>query len=117
MPDLGDKTAPSKIPSCESQTAASQDGPARVTGLSRRRVFQTLIGSAAGLGAGLVLIGNQSAEAQSKTPKKVAKYQDHPNKGQQCSTCNFFRPPHSCQLVAGNIEPNGWCSFYAKKPA
>jgi hypothetical protein len=115
MTDLGDRIPPRKISTNDSQTAADM-APARHEGLSRRRVFQTLIGSAAGLSAGLALLGNQSADAQSKTPKKVAKYQDHPNKGQQCSTCNFFRPPHSCQLVAGNISPKGWCSFYAKKP-
>lgn len=77
--------------------------------------MQTLIGSAAALGAAMTLIRSESAEAQTKTPKSVAKYQDHPNKGQQCSTCNFFLPPKSCQLVAGDISPNGWCSFYAKK--
>jgi hypothetical protein len=84
------------------------------SGFSRRRAMQTLIGSAAALGA-LAVVQSESANAQTKTPKSVAKYQDHPNKGQQCSTCNFFLPPKSCQLVAGDISPNGWCSFYAKK--
>jgi hypothetical protein len=62
------------------------------------------------LGAG------QAADAQSKTDKKTAKYQDHPNKDQRCALCNYFRPPKSCQLVDGDISPNGWCSFFAKKP-
>lgn len=91
--------------------------PANEDGLSRRRLFLTLIGSAALIGASLPLTGAGPAEAQSKTPKKVAKYQDHPNKGQQCSKCRFFQPPKSCQLVAGDISPNGWCSFFAAKPA
>ncbi len=25
-------------------------------------------------------------------------------------------PPKACQLVDGDISPNGWCSFWAKKP-
>jgi hypothetical protein len=57
----------------------------------------------------------QRARAQSKVDKKTAKYQDHPNNGQSCSQCRFFLPPKSCQLVDGDIIPNGWCSFFAKK--
>jgi High potential iron-sulfur protein len=94
----------------------TNDPPPR-DGLSRRRVFQTLVGSAAMVGAVIALAGSQPADAQSKTPKNVAKYQDNPNKGAKCSDCRFFQPPKSCQLVAGDISPNGWCSFFAKKPA
>lgn len=85
--------------------------------LSRRHVFRALVGSAAVMSAGWALIHAERAAAQSKTPKKVAKYQDHPKNGQQCSKCRFFRPPKSCQLVAGDISPDGWCSYYAPKPA
>jgi hypothetical protein len=81
--------------------------------LSRRQLFPTVLGAGAALAVSLGTA--RMADAQSKTSKKVAKYQDHPNKGQKCSDCNFFRPPHSCQLVAGDISPNGWCSFFAKK--
>jgi len=85
--------------------------------LSRRQLFPSVIGAAAIIAAAISLGKSQLAEAQSKVSKKTAKYQDHPKNGQQCSTCNFFRPPKSCQLVAGDISPNGWCSFYAKKAA
>ena len=111
MPDRSDKIPPERFSSYDAVATPAPNG------LSRRRVFQTLIGSAAVIGAALSLVSAEQADAQSKTPKKVAKYQDHPNKGQQCSTCRFFRPPKSCQLVAGDISPNGWCSFYAKKTA
>ena len=86
----------------------------RATAISRRTLFPALAGSAAivtVLSLGLA----DFAQAQSKTDKKTAKYQDHPNKGQQCSLCRFFEPPKSCQLVQGDISPNGWCSFFAKK--
>jgi High potential iron-sulfur protein len=93
------------------KTVPDQASPLRP--LSRRAVLPVMIGSLAG--AGLLLGGGQAARAQPKTSKKVAKYQDHPNKGQHCKLCRYFQPPHSCQLVAGTINPNGWCSFFAKK--
>jgi hypothetical protein len=55
-----------------------------------------------------------AGHSPSKTDKKTAKYQDHPNKDQRCALCNYFRPPKSRQLVDGDISPNGWCSFFAK---
>jgi len=106
-----------KIPPDRTDEPSGREAIPAQAGLSRRRVFRTLIGSAAAVGAGLALVGTQSADAQSKTPKKVAKYQDHPNKGQECSKCRFFVAPNSCQLVSGKISPHGWCSFYAAKSA
>lgn len=58
---------------------------------------------------------SEIAAAQTKLTHEVAKYQDKPNNGQQCSTCLQFEPPASCKLVASPISPNGWCQFYAKK--
>jgi len=81
---------------------------------SRREVFRLLTAAAIG---GSAISFASIAEAQSKTDKKTAKYQDHPNKGQSCSQCNFYRPPKSCQLVDGDISPGGWCSFCAKNGA
>ena len=81
---------------------------------SRRDVFRLL--TAIAVGGGTTSFASIAA-AQSKTDKTTAKYQDHPNKGQSCSQCNFFRPPKSCQLVEGDISPTGWCSFFAKKGA
>ena len=83
--------------------------------LSRRELFPRVLGAGAALAAALSLGESRMAQAQTKTSKKVAKYQDKPNKGQKCSDCRFFLAPHSCQLVEGNISPNGWCSFFAKK--
>lgn len=79
---------------------------------TRRNLF-ALIGGSAALAFGL--LGADSALAQKKTSKKVAKYQDHPNNGKDCDDCRYFRKPHSCQLVAGKISPHGWCSFFAQK--
>lgn len=83
--------------------------------ISRRALFPSAIGAVAVLGLGVTLGGSEIAKAQSKVDKKTAKYQDHPNKDQHCAICSFFRAPKSCQLVEGDISPNGWCSFFAKK--
>ena len=88
---------------------------ARLRSLSRRDLFPMLAAGAA-IGATLSFGLSRTAEAQTKVKQAVAKYQDHPNNGQSCTQCNFFRPPKSCQLVEGDISPNGWCSFWAKKP-
>jgi hypothetical protein len=53
-----------------------------------------------------------------KIAKNAAHYQNHPKGNQDCRDCDFFvKPPSdskigSCQLVQGNIAPNGWCEFY-----
>ena len=83
--------------------------------ISRREIFP-MLAAGAGMGAALSIGLGRPAEAQGKTDKKTAKYQDHPNNGKSCAQCNFFRPPKSCQLVEGDISPTGWCSFWAKKP-
>ena len=86
-------------------------------GPSRRELFPSVIGGAALVAAALSLGKTQMAEAQTKSSQKAANYQDHPKGSQHCAVCRYFRPPHSCQLVAGNISPNGWCSFFLKKSA
>ena len=91
--------------------------PEAPEGPSRRELFPSVIGGAAILAAAISLGKTQMAEAQTKASQKSAKYQDQPNGGNSCAVCNYFRPPHSCQLVAGNISPNGWCSFFLKKKA
>jgi hypothetical protein len=101
---------------CDKRISPSQKTRPAAAPLSRRALFPTIFLSAAAVGAALSL-GSDMAEAQSKTSKKVAKYQDHPNSGAHCSECRYFLPPHSCVLVEGDISPNGWCSFFAKKSA
>jgi len=83
--------------------------------LSRRAFFPNLLGAGALFAAALTIAKSQIAEAQSKVKKEVAKYQDTPKNGQKCADCRFFRPPKECQLVEGDIKPEGWCQFFAKK--
>jgi hypothetical protein len=50
--------------------------------------------------------------AQQKISQAEAEYQDRPKSGLACAACTLFRPPRSCQVVAGDISPTGWCKFF-----
>lgn len=52
-------------------------------------------------------------EAAAKGTKAGAGYQPNPKNGQKCINCTMWRDPNKCSAVAGNIDPNGWCDWYA----
>lgn len=52
------------------------------------------------------------ASAEQKMSRSEAEYQDAPKNGLTCAACTLFRPPRSCEVVAGDISPNGWCKFF-----
>jgi hypothetical protein len=54
--------------------------------------------------------------AQAKLTHEIAKYQDQPKDGQQCSGCVQFVEPSSCKVVEDPISPKGWCQLYMAKP-
>ena len=78
-------------------------------GPSRRRFLKTTL-------AGALLAGTLPlSEAQAaKASKSAANYQNSPRNNKRCSGCRFFIRPGSCQLVAGQISPNGWCKFFRR---
>jgi hypothetical protein len=49
-------------------------------------------------------------------PRKIsqaqAAYQDKPQGGLTCEACTFFRKPHACQVVEGQVSPDGWCRLF-----
>lgn len=69
----------------------------------------------AGLAAGVAGVSQRVSAQTAKLPKTAVMYQDHPNGGHQCSQCVHFQPPSSCQIVQGDIAPNGWCGAWAPK--
>ena len=77
--------------------------------MSRRTLLTTA------MAAVTVLAGARTGRAQAKMPKQTAQYQDSPNGDQQCEGCRFFIDAGSCQLVEGEISPNGWCRLYQPK--
>ncbi|WP_085026547.1 twin-arginine translocation signal domain-containing protein [Ensifer aridi] len=52
------------------------------------------------------------ARGAGTTPKREAAYQNSPNRGRRCAGCTHFLEPNACEIVAGEISPNGWCRFH-----
>jgi hypothetical protein len=72
------------------------------------------------LRAGLAAVGgvvavSAGARAQEKISQAQVQYQQSPNNGQHCSICVNFQAPASCAIVAGKINPDGWCIAFAPK--
>jgi hypothetical protein len=70
------------------------------------------------LGSALVVAGAVAARADaSQLQKQDVRYQDQPKGAQRCSGCANFTAPAACKVVAGNVNPNGWCLLYTTKKA
>jgi hypothetical protein len=59
-----------------------------------------------------VTTGAWAETAPVQMSRADAKYQDTPRGGLSCAGCTFFRRPRSCQVVAGDISPTGWCRLF-----
>lgn len=60
--------------------------------------------------------GAVAPSAAKKQAKESVKYQMQPKGDQKCSLCQFFiAESKTCQLVEGEISPDGWCVQWAKK--
>lgn len=57
------------------------------------------------------------ALAQQKMAQKAVNYRDKPLGNKKCSTCLHFEAPNVCKVVAGEVNPEGWCTLFAPKPA
>lgn len=81
------------------------------------QITRRLLLKSAPIVAGAVAsLGVRGADAQTtKLTHEVAKYQDSPHGGQQCSTCVNFEAPNACKIVQSPISPTGWCQFYGPK--
>ena len=57
------------------------------------------------------------AAADDKIEKSLVGYVDKSTDpaGNHCSICANFQAPASCAIVAGVINPNGWCGAFAPK--
>ncbi len=76
------------------------------------------------LSTGSLLLGLKTANAAASPVSKAAVgYQDVPYKGQVCAECVYFIfmpsengvPQSRCKMVAGLINPAGWCEIFAPK--
>ena len=64
--------------------------------------------------AGLVAAGSARAQDQ-KIDQKLVQYQEMPKDGAECDKCVNWMPPNACKIVAGDINPKGWCVAFAPK--
>lgn len=78
--------------------------------LSRRdwlRNATAAIGGTLALGA-----TGKRADAVVKLSQKVVAYQDHPDGEKRCDRCIHFQPPNACNIVDGDVKPDGYCRFF-----
>ena len=83
--------------------------------ITRRDALKNIAVVAGGIAVTtIVAAGTANAGTVSKAS---VQYQDHPHGNQHCSVCANFVAPNSCKVVAGKIDPNGWCVAFAPKSA
>ncbi len=83
---------------------------------SRREILKL---GAFGLGAigAMSVAGSANAQVAQKAKQKAVMYQATPKDGKQCSGCQHFQAPNACRIVEGEVNANGYCILFAKKPA
>ena len=82
--------------------------------LSRRSLLRN-IGIGVPTVAALTLASVESSLADGKIPKSQARYQTSPNGDRRCANCTHFTSPSSCDIVDGDVSPQGWCQFFGQK--
>jgi hypothetical protein len=81
---------------------------------SRRALLQNIAIGAPTVAA-LTVVSVRSAAADGKLPKSQARYQAGPHDGRQCMNCVHFAAPSACEIVEGDVSPQGWCQFFGQK--
>jgi hypothetical protein len=76
---------------------------------SRRSVLR------AGLAVVATSVGTVAMAQDDKLAQTVVQYQTMPKDGAKCSACVNFVAPNACKIVAGSINPEGWCVAFAPK--
>jgi hypothetical protein len=85
-------------------------------GRSRRRIVAEIAFLAGAVGVlDLLAAPDRADAAASKLPQKAVAYQPTPKGKFRCDGCIQWEPPHGCKVVAGVIDPAGWCSVFAPK--
>ena len=84
---------------------------------SRRGVLpgaMAVIATVGAAGAAAAATGGQRY-AQEKLAQNIVQYQQTPKDGARCEMCVNWVAPNSCKIVAGTINPHGWCIAFAPK--
>ena len=78
----------------------------------KRRLLLKGIATALCCGIPIRLMAREDAE-QTRISKQQAQYQSHPNGEKRCGNCtNFIATDNTCQLVEGNVSPEGYCTLW-----
>ena len=87
------------------------------TGNTRRGVLRSGLALVAGgtIATAATTLAARQAAAQDKLAKEAVQYQNMPKDGNKCATCVNFVTPNACQIVAGEINPEGWCVAWGPK--
>jgi hypothetical protein len=84
--------------------------------ISRRAALRTgMTVLAAGLTATATAALADDPDAGKMDKSVVAYRYHHGPHDNHCGICANFLPPESCKLVAGKIDPNGYCTAFAAK--
>lgn len=83
---------------------------------SRRRLIVNMAVLAGGAGVLGANFTPRPAAAAALFPQADIGYQNRPRAAQRCELCAQWRPPRSCEVVAGAISATGWCGLFARKP-
>jgi hypothetical protein len=67
------------------------------------------------IGAGAASLAARKALAQEKLAQNMVQYQETPKDGAECDKCVNYQAPSGCTIVAGTINPKGWCVAFAPK--
>jgi hypothetical protein len=60
-------------------------------------------------------MGGAAPAAPAKVTQISVQYQTQPKGEQKCANCRYFIAPTACQLVEGEISPEGWCLLWAQQ--
>lgn len=76
---------------------------------------RTLLRTGLAIAAGTTLAVNAARAQDEKIAQELVQYQNQPKDGQQCNKCAQWVAPNACKIVAGVIQPQGYCVAFAPK--
>ena len=86
------------------------DKEIRPAAIARRKFLERTTGLV--VVTGLAVGSSHKAKAAQKYSKDAVSYQDSPKGDQNCANCKFWDGEGGCEIVEGEISPDGWCAVW-----
>ena len=80
----------------------------------KRASLRGMVRAGLGVIAAGAVVGRASAQDE-KIAQTLVQYQNTPKDKAECDGCVNWVAPNACKIVAGTINPKGWCVAYAPK--